>query len=289
MKISSKSKFINKITSFHLATDYVVVKPNWVSIQEGEYTKPEILEWLFEALPQKKIVIESYTPWRGLECSPNKDKEELKVDLVGGKKFWNFYRKQDEYFLKETGMGKVLEKFGAKYINSTNEFWKGNCVDWSVIKSEVEKKFKDIHWTEFYSYIPKQIYQIRKNATLISLAKIKLEEKNKYIVVSLSIKNLFGLIPHPSRKEPFHTKDHSKIPQVTADMFKVYYSLFPNSLWINEGIKTLVKNYCEEDQFIERGKGLFFIGTDPVKVDSETCSEFGINPSNVPYLDLIKL
>ncbi|RJP46663.1 MAG: DUF362 domain-containing protein [Armatimonadetes bacterium] len=282
MIISDENDFINIIKSFNIRTDFVVVKPNWVNLEKGNYTEPEILAWLFEALPdQKKIVVESYTPWRGLKYEADED---LKTDLEGGKKFWNFYQKQDRYYLEKTGIGKVLEKFKAEYINITDEYWKGEIVEPQIIKDVVQKKHKDIYWKNFYSYIPKKLFNIKDQATLISLAKIKLEEGNKNIVVSLSIKNIFGLIPSPSRQDPYHKDDHSQIPQAIIDIHKIYSTLFPNSLWINEGVFNLVKNYCEENQFYEKDKNLVFASMDPTEADITVCEFFGINPESVPHL-----
>lgn len=283
MIISGKQDFINLIQSFNIQSDFVIVKPNWVDIEEGNYTEAQILDWLFESLPnQKKIVVESFTPWRGLKYGGGK---ELRVNLTGGKEFWDFYKKQDQYFLDKTGLGRVLDKFNAEYINVTDEFWKGKMVPQGIIKDLVEKKHQDIYWTDFYSYIPQKLFDIRNQSTFISLAKIKLEEKNEQIIVSLSIKNTFGLIPHPSRRKPFHNRNHSFITQAIIDINKIYITIFPSNLWINEGILSLVKNYCEDNQFYEKNKNLVFVNLDPVEADSAVCRAFNIDPAQVPYLE----
>lgn len=136
MIIKNKFDFIEKIKSFNIDTEYVIIKPNWVSNVKGEYTEPEILSWFLESLNknQKKIVIESYTPWRGLIFQSKNKKEELKTDLIEGKKHWDFYKKQDKYFLKTTGIDKVLKKYQVDYINITNEFWEKNCVNPKLIE-----------------------------------------------------------------------------------------------------------------------------------------------------------
>ncbi|MCL5784884.1 MAG: DUF362 domain-containing protein [Patescibacteria group bacterium] len=283
MVISGKQDFIRLIQSFNIKTEYVIIKPNWVGVEKGNYTEPEILAWLFEALPNsKKIVVESYIPSRGLKYEPS---ETFKTDLEGGKKFWDFYKKQDKYYLKSTGIDKVLEKFNAEYINITDECWKGEVVDPKIIEEIVRAKHKDIYWKNLYSYIPKKLFNIKDEATLISLAKIKLEEGNKNIIISLSLKNIFGLIPSPSRKDPYHQDNHSLIPRTIIDINKIYQVLFPNSLWINEGIFSLVKNYCEDGQFYEQNKNLIFASRDPKEADTAVCEEFNINPSQIPYLN----
>ena len=62
MHASNRTDFIAALREYPLDTQYLIVKPNWVSNVIGEYTEPQILDWLFDAYPnQKKIVIESYT------------------------------------------------------------------------------------------------------------------------------------------------------------------------------------------------------------------------------------
>lgn len=288
MLIKGKQEFINEITKFEMDTKYAVVKPNWVSNQEGEFSEPEILDWLFEALPnQKKIVIESYTPWRGLKFVEPDSYKGRGVTLNGGKVHWDFYKKQDQHFLETTGIGKVLEKYKVNYINITDEVWSGNCVAPDVIKKAVANKVKSIKWDELYSYIPQKLYQIRKSSTLISLSKIKVEEGIPAIYISMSIKNLFGLIPHPSRWIPFHGEGHELVPEAILDIYTLYTSLFDKTLWITEGIKTLVRNYCESNQKIIKNQNLLFVGQNAKQVDTEACKALGIDPAKVPYLQLI--
>jgi len=274
MKIKEKIEFIDEIRKFNIETEYIIVKPNWVSNKFGEYTEPEIIDWLFESFPkQKKIVIESYTPWRGLNGT------KINADLIEGKKFWEDYQNQDREFLKETGNEKILKKHKVEYINITNEVWANRCIEPEIIKKEVN----NIKFEEFYGYIPEKIYKLKNKSTLISLAKIKTEEENKKIIVSLSIKNLFGLIPDPKR-DKYHRNNDKNIFQAIIDIFKIYTSIFRSTLWINEGIRTLVNHYCTDDQTIEKNKNLLFVGKNPIEVDSGTCWAMGVDPNKILYL-----
>jgi len=281
MIISNKKDFINQIQSLNTDTEFVVVKPNWVDNEEGNYTEPEILDWLFESLPnQKKVVIESYTPWRGKQYVGS---DELGVGLKDGKKFWEFYKEMDKEFLEKIDINRVLKKHDAEYINITNEVWSEKVVEASIIQELVKRKFqKDIDWKEFYSFIPQSLYDIRDKATLISLAKIKLEEENG-IMVSFSTKNIFGLIPHPSRMK-YHGNNHSLVASAIEDIVKVWVSVFEKNFWINEGITSLVEHYCEPNQSYEYNKGLLFVGTNPIETDRETCIAMKVNPDSVPHL-----
>ena len=288
MIINSRTDFIDKVKSFKISTDYVIVKPNWVSNERGEYTEPEILDWLLEALPKpKKIVIESYTPWRGLKFEEKDTHKGKGVTLEGGKKHWEFYKRQDEFFFKSTGIGEVLKKHKAEYLNITNEFWGGDCVKPELIRQIVKARGKQVDREELFFFIPEKLYQIKDQATLISLSKIKIEESIPIILVSLSVKNLFGLLPHPSRYIPYHEEDHTQIPEVIRDLYTLYTCLFDKNLWIAEGIKTLVRNYCEEDQEIVDNQNLLFIGRNGKQVDSEACTEMGIKPEKVKHLEVL--
>jgi hypothetical protein len=286
MVILSKNDFIDEVRKFDIKTEYAVVKPNWVSNTKGMFTEAEILDWLMEALPnQKKIIIESYTPWRGLKFEEDSNLKGNGVTLEGGKEHWDFYRKQDVYFLESTGNIGILEKYNTEYINITNEVWENKCVKSGIIKNIVENDSRSIKWTEFYSYFPQKLFEIREKSTFISLSKIKIEDNIPDIYVSMSVKNLFGLIPHPSRRIPFHGINHETVPEVIRDTYNIYTSLFKNTLWITEGIKTLVLNYCEPKQKVVSNQNLMFIGKDGVKVDTEACMGMGVDPNKVPYLN----
>ena len=279
MIINTQEEFQESVRKFHIDTEYIVVKPNWVSNVYGKFTEPEILDWLLSSFPnQRKIIIESYTPWRG---SVYEGEDELAIDLDNGKNCWDFYRRQDEDFLAKTGIASVLENYSAEYVNITNEYWEGECEDSQVIEAVVDKKLK---WKEFFTYIPKRLYEIRNKSTFISLAKIKEETAIPEIMVSMSVKNTFGLIPHPSRRDPFHGDDHNKVTQAIVDMYALYNRLFPNSLWVDEGVKTVMRDNFGENENAEKDKGYLFIGKHGPSVDREACGVLDINPEEVPHL-----
>jgi uncharacterized protein (DUF362 family) len=286
MVIESARKFIQEIRAFGIDTEYAIIKPNWVSNDYGEYTEPEILDWLLEAIPdQKKIIIESYTPWRGLRFFQDNKKNPEVVSLVSGIKYWDLYKQQDREFLELTGIRKVMERHKIEYVNITNEVWVKRCVKPETVLGVIGKV--DLRWPELCSYVPKRLFELREKATLISLSKIKIEDSIPVIGVSMSVKNLFGLIPHPSRWEPFHGQGHSLIPEAIREMYLIYSGIFTNSVWITEGIKTLVMNYCDPEQKIIEDKGWYFIGRDGRKVDEEACEEMGLDAAKIPQLTMI--
>jgi len=280
MIISNKNQFINLIknTLKNFNSRYVIIKPNWVSITEGEYTEPEILDWLLSAFPkQEKIIVESYTPWRGFEFKKNQ------VGLRNGKKYLSLYEEQDKFFLEKTGIIDILKKHQARYINITKEFWQKRCLKSAVIKKLLNEKNYLLFRQDFFYYIPTELFKIRDNSIFISLAKIKTEESIPSIKISLSLKNIFGLLPHPSR-EIFHKNNNQLIPKVVNDLYCLSTKIFPKTFWINEGIKTWVKNYREKNQEIIKNQGLLFFGKDGKEVDRKTCQFLGINWQEIDYL-----
>lgn len=286
MIISSKFDFITEIKQFEIDTEYAIIKPNWVSNRQGEFTEAEILDWLLTALPdQKKIVIESYTPWRG---ERNEELLERGAGLEDGKAWRDQYQQRDTEFLASTGIGAVLDRHQAEYLNVTDAVWDEQCVEAVVVQQLVESAGRSVTNPELYGFVPRRLFDLRDRATLISLGKIKVEESIPTIIVSMSVKNLFGLIPHPSRRHPYQGTKHERIPATIRDVYTIYTSVFSHSLWIAEGIKSWVKNYCQPDQLIIKDKYLLFVGTDGTAVDTEACRAVGINPKNVPYLSRSK-
>lgn len=290
MKIESKKEFQDYIRSLKISSEYIVIKPNWVIFDEGRYTEPETFKWLLECFnPNQKIIaIEGYTPWRGLSCEGMDVDKNIGVDLISGKQFWDFYKKQDAFFLKESGIGDILKEYNIKYLNVTNEYWKENCCPSEWIDSELEKNALKLTFKEISSYVPKALFEIREKATFISLTTIKLQKHIPPIHISLSLKNQFGLIPNPCRIVPYHGRNHESTPYAIADINKVYATMFKKSVWINDGLKYILHGYTSDNQTLQREPGLFFVGQDPVQVDSEACEALDIDPKDVPYIQFLK-
>jgi len=284
--VVDKAVFQRSIEALGIDTEYVVVKPNWVSIQGGQHTEARLLEWLLEALPQRKILVESYTPWRGLRYAGT---DALATDLDSGKQHWEFYRKQDVHFLRQTNNRAVMDRLGVRYVNVTNEVWDERCAPAAAVRELYDAKYCSIHWEALFRWVPRALFDIRERATLISLAKIKTECcPDKRIKLSGTVKNLFGLIPHPSRYEPFHGNKHRMLHPSIADAFCLYDSLFARSVWVAEGIWTVVRNNCCEGEYVDENRGLLVIGRDPIEVDRQACELFSIDPTDIAYLTIIQ-
>lgn len=206
--------FLNR---FNLGSEGVVIKPNWTSGDYGFYTDVESLEPLLDAIEGKKYIVESYMYGR--------TDNSIKINAANALENWEWLKEQDQKFLEKSGMGKLLQKYDAEYINITEEWWSGRAVDAGVIKNIVESRYKAIKHRELYGMVPEKLFKLR-NLPLISYAKIKYTLPSVSNFSSLSMKNLFGLIPVPNR-ELYHGSDmETGLSRSIVDIMTIYKALF---------------------------------------------------------------
>ncbi|MBN2221923.1 MAG: DUF362 domain-containing protein [Vallitaleaceae bacterium] len=211
---------------FDLGNQGVIIKPNWTSGDYGFYTDVESLEPLLAAVKGKKYIVESYMYGR--------TDGSIKIDGTNGLENWEWLKEQDQKFLKDSGMGALLKKYDAQYINITEEYWSGRVVPAEEIQQIVESKYKGIHHKELYQMVPTKLYELR-NLPLISYAKIKYNVPTVSIFATLSMKNLFGMIPIPNR-EFYHGSDFDMgLSRSIVDIDTIYKALF-RVVGICEGI-----------------------------------------------------
>lgn len=260
-KIIEYKDFKRFISGLQIESETYIVKPNWSNAYS--YTSAKMLEMLFHFLSDKKImVIESYTAWRN---EFNTGPEPVKVITPkNAKKKRKWIKEQDEWFLDYSGIREILEKYGVEYLNITEEVWSGRTANAKKIQKIVESRFKPIKREELYGYIPIKLYKLR-GSLLISLNNSRKTRE----IVSLSIKNLFGLIPDPARYGKYHGEDDNSLPQSIIDINKIYRTLF-NTLWINEIKKA----------------NLLIGGKKSIEVDAITAYKLEIDPQKIPYLTL---
>jgi len=236
-----------------------VIKPNWSNA--NTYTSAEDLDFLFDCLEGKKTVVEGYTAWRN-ELNAGPEPKDF-ITPKNAKKEWRWIKEQDAWFLKYSGIGKVLEKHGVEYINVTEEVWNGRTVAKAEIKKIVEESFCSLKNEEMYEFVPNKVYNLR-GRSLISLNMSRITRE----VMSLSTKNLFGLIPDPARYARWHGENDSLLPQSIADINKVYRSLFKLCFWINEIVD----------------RELLVGSENSVQADAVTASMVGVDPKKIAYL-----
>jgi len=236
-----------------------VIKPNWSNA--NTYTSAEDLNFLFDCLKGKKTVVESYTAWRN-ELNTGLEPQEF-ITPRNAKRKWKWIKEQDAWFLRYSGIEKVLEKHGVEYVNITEEVWNRRTVANDEIEKIVEERFGSLKNEEMYGFVPKKVYDLRGHS-LISLNMSRITRE----IMSLSTKNLFGLIPDPARYGRWHGKNDSLLPQSIANINKIYRSLFEPCFWINEIIN----------------RQLLVGSENSVQADAVTASIEGVNPKKIEYL-----
>jgi hypothetical protein len=263
-------KFAALIESLGL-TPPVLIKPNWGTVEC--YTEAQILDWTLAAIPGEKIVIESHG-WARNEATL------LQQDPIGLTKA--NLRKGDSWFLEYSEIDKVLAKHHVEYLNLTEEIWAGRTADAGLIQKAVEEKYDPVQFPELYEKVPARLYALR-GGSLLSLSKYKIVFYP--LGVSLSIKNLFGLIPGPSRGK-FHGKEHVFLDQSIVDINKIYHSLF--------AVKGIIEAVCsagvleteEQRTQLKPGCGAAFASEDVIALDAFATALAGRDPQSVGHLRL---
>jgi uncharacterized protein (DUF362 family) len=267
---ATAEKFAALIGTLNL-TPPVLIKPNWGTVEC--YTEADILDWTLAAIPGEKMVIESHGWARNEETLLQKGPVGLtKANL----------RKGDRWFLEYSGINRVLEKHGVEYLNLTEEIWAGRAADPAAIQRAVEEKYLPVQSADQYARVPARLYEMR-GGSLLSLTKYKIVFYP--LGVSLSVKNLFGLIPGPSRGK-YHGKEHALLDQNIVDINKIYHSLF-SVKGIIEAVHSA--GYLERDgepTQVKPGCGVAFGSEDTVVLDAFATCLAGRDPESVGHLRL---
>ena len=249
----------------------IIVKPNWGVSQC--YTEAKILDWVLSAIGDKVLVVESYGWARTKDAVFRKRM---------GSKSRSSLRKSDQWFLDYSGIRSVLEKHGVEYFNITEAVWAGRVVEPETIRRLVEAEYPPVHNDELYGAVPIRLYESR-GGTFLSLAKLK--SLASPIDVSLSVKNLFGLIPTPSRMR-FHGKKNVLLDRSIVDINKIYRALFTVK-GIVEGVFTAsLTGEDPLDPEIHKNLGLVLGSEDTVELDAFVSSLIGKDPYQVGHLKL---
>ena len=173
-------------------------------------------------------------------------------------------------------MKDLLKEYNVEYINISEEVWGGETVDPKIIQEIVEKKFPPIKHKELYNVIPKKIFEL-KDAIFIDFAKLKTDGG---FAMTLSTKNLFGLIPDPKRSPRYHDHEAKIIPYAVLDMNKIYRALF-KCIFINEGIFTAIDGPSPEKGRLKENVNLIVGGRNSIDVDLVTAKIVGIDPKDL--------
>jgi len=238
-----------------------LIKPNWSNA--NTFTSAETLDLLLGCLNGDKTVVEGYTAWRN-KLNTGLEPRDF-ITPSNAKRKWKWIREQDKWFLNYSGIEAVLKKHGVEYVNVTEEVWSGRAVAIEKVKKIVERKFTPVRNEEMYGFVPEKIYSLR-GRTLIS---VNFSRETREMM-SLSTKNLFGLIPDPARYGRWHGENDALLPQSILDINKIYRSLFEPRFWINE-----LKN-----------RRLYVGSENSVQADAAAAKITGVNPEKIEYLQL---
>ncbi len=112
---------------------------------------------------------------------------------------------------------------------------------------------------------------------LVSMPKLK---THHWAGATLSMKNLFGVVPGGVYGWPKNVLHWAGIPQCIADL----HSLFPKTFAIVDGIVGMEGN--GPIQGTPRTTGVVVAGASPVAVDATCCRIMGLDPARIGYLQL---
>lgn len=274
-----------------------IVKPSWYSPHLANFTEAETLRMLLDALDGEVIVTESYSmdrqdgtmkfsvdgkevDWRWLLKHPG-------WGWIREEGRWDLLRRQEKWFLDEHGFTDLFQEKGIEYVNITEEVWCGKVADPREVKAAVEERFQPVFREEMYGFVPKALYDHR-GATLISFGRVK---GIGGMFPSLTMKNLFGLIPDPLRSW-WHGPRDCRLGRSIVDINKVYAALF-NVYGVCEAIRYATVS-CDEGQIrvpwgnynVLKDPGIVVLGPSLMLLDAVACALIGVDPFKVSYISL---
>lgn len=186
-----------------------LVKVTWHGYAPGTYTGPLALDLLLGALPGQAVVLEGHTSSRNLGG--------LEIDWeTDAQRHRTWVRQQDVEFLRRTGLGDVIARHGAQYLNVTEAWWDSACAPAEDVLAALEDGA--LRNPELAGFLPSALWELR-GVPLISFARFKGPTR-------LSLSNLFGLIPTPLRTA-WHGRDITDFASVCCDLARLYGAFFP--------------------------------------------------------------
>ncbi|HUS77191.1 MAG TPA: DUF362 domain-containing protein [Patescibacteria group bacterium] len=296
-RVNTSDDLKSLLPDWILGAETVIVKPNWFSPHPANFTNSESLGILLEALDAKVVVVEAYTLEKH-DGSMSFKVDGENVDWMWIMKHpdwgwakeegrWDEIRRQDRWFLEEHGFTDLFDEHGVEYVNVTEEVWQGRIADPVAIKRNVESVYRPAFTEEIYGFVPERLHDLW-GAPMISYGKVK--GIGGYFP-SLTVKNMFGLIPDPLRSW-WHGPNDSRLSPSIVDMTKVYASLF-RLFGICEAIKNVTISRPDGEVKVPWGSydivrdlGVVVLGPDLVSLDAVICGLIGVDPEKVSYIEL---
>jgi uncharacterized protein (DUF362 family) len=190
-----------------------IIKVNWFSPYPGQFTDAATLAVACDAIEGEKIVVEGHAAER------NDGSREITPD--NGRENRDWIREQEAAYFARFGLDAVLARDDVTYVNVTDEVWEGRAVRAAEVRAALEARGAKLALEELYGALPEKLLAWR-GRPLISLARIKVTDPASGTVgFSLSLKNMFGLIPEPSR-----LAYHERLPEAITDVHLLYGTFF---------------------------------------------------------------
>jgi uncharacterized protein (DUF362 family) len=294
-KVRGAEDLKRSLRGFLPVSETVIVKSNWYSPHLANYTDANALGLLMDAVDARFIVAEGYSldrqdgslkytvdgeevDWRWLMSRPDWDwiMEGSRLDLL---------RAQDRWFLDSHGFTDVMREHDAEYVNVTEEIWMGRALDPDEVKERVESKYPPAHTSSVYGFMPRKLAE-HQDSTLISLGRVK-GYGGSY--PSLTLKNLFGLIPDPLRSW-WHGQKDKLLTASILDAAKLYASYF-RLYGVCEAFRSLTVSDPQGEvkapwggYAVKEVKGFAVHGSNLVDVDAVTCGLIEVDPDKVGYI-----
>ncbi len=278
-------------------SEVYIVKPNWYSPNPANYTDSKALNMLLDALDGHIVVTEGYSGDRHdgslhLICRGEKvdwgwllKHPEWSWAKENGT--WNEIKEQDKWFLDYYGFTDVINEHDAEYLNVTDEIWSGRTEEPEKIKKLVESRFTPVLHESIYGFMPNKLWRL-KGSPLISYGRVKGYGGN---YPSLSLKNLFGLIPDPYRSWWHGPKDRD-LNRNIVDIAKLYAATFQLH-GICEAFSNFTVNNPNGEVKVPWGgydiiqnDGVVAFGPSLIELDAVICSLLKVDSSKVGYLEL---
>lgn len=257
--VTNAQSFTSFLKELKVHERICVVKPNWSNAYT--YTSAETLDWLFSALNANIKLIEGYSAWRN-ELNTGPERKEI-ITPANAKAKWPWLKEQDAWFLRYTGIDRLLAQYGVAYINVTEECWSSRTIGPDEVREFADSKYGVLVNQDMYRFVPTKVYGLRDSA-LISMSICNGTPGQ----LSLSTQNLTSLIPDPAKFGKWQSKSDRRLSQRIVDINKIYRSLFSPCYWINQ-IGT---------------SGLFVGSRNSVEADAVTAKMLGFDPKEIEYL-----
>lgn len=257
----------------------VIIKPNWSSSRI--YTEARILDWILSSIKDEVIVVESYAMWRNeIFLDPNQIRDNNFLELLRKQKKEDL-RENDKWFLKFSEIQEVLDKHNVEYLNISEELWADRICNSKLVENEVENQFSSLSDEIPPIPVPTSIFDM-KGGTILNLAKPKRTLKDNF--VSLSLKNMFGMIPTPWRRK-YHGANEELLTQSIIDINKIYHSLF-DVVNIIEGVFTTSETTDNPmSPTIHENTGYIWASEKSLELDALVTTQLGLDPHRVDYLE----